>query len=326
MHYCSSEPGHASWPNPRATETQIHEGLAARSVNCWPSVEFDLLSVNGFLARLIPVGFYYKTFMWPRSAWLTYERFIRKASGFGRAPDLPDPDRYDRINAFCDVLVVGGGPAGLGAALAAGEAGARVVVVDEQGEFGGSLLGSREPLDGNPAMEWVEGVVASLGAMEHVRIIPRATAYGYHDHNFLTVLERLTDHLPERERRGARERVWRIRAREVVIATGAIERPLVFANNDRPGVMLAASVAMYANRYGVRAGERIVVFTNNDSAYRAALDLRAVGSEVVVVDARSTPSGDLPARSRAAGIRSSTRASWWVCGVPAACGASRSCH
>jgi sarcosine oxidase subunit alpha len=299
-------------PNARATGVELYEGLVARSVNAWPSVDFDVMGVNRVLMGLMPAGFYYKTFMWPAKLWKKYEHWIRKAGGLGRASELPDPERYDRMNAHCDVLVAGGGPAGLAAAWAAGRAGARVILADEQPEFGGSLLSVRGhddgendaiAIDGAPAADWVARIVAELATMPEVRLLPRSTVFGYQDHNFLTLCERRTDHLPREERRGARERIWRVRAKEVVLATGAQERPPVFGNNDRPGVMLASAVSAYVNRYGVRPGRRAVIFTNNDSAYRTALDLVAVGGAVAaVIDARPAPLGALTERVRNAGI------------------------
>ncbi len=309
------EAGAGTVPNARATEVALYDGLVANSVNAWPSVEFDLMAVAGLFARFMPAGFYYKTFMWPKHMWKRYEQWIRMASGLGTAPTAPDPDHYDRMNAHCDVLVVGAGPAGLAAAWAAGQTGARVILADEQGEFGGSLLSHRDvaaaatdpapdgTIGGGAPMAWVARTVANLAAMPEVRLLSRSTVFGYHDHNFLTIAERLTDHLPPEERTGPRERLWRVRAKEVVLATGAIERPLVFANNDRPGVMLASAVSAFVNRYGVRPGTRAVVFTNNDSAYRTALRLAAAGIAVrAVVDARAAPRGELPERARAAGI------------------------
>ena len=299
------ETGAHALPNYRATEVELYEGLQAKSVNCWPSVNHDFGAINGLFSRFMPPGFYYKTFMWPRSFWKKYEYFIRKAAGLGVSPKDPDPDRYDKVNTHCDVLVVGSGPAGLAAALEAGRSGARVILADEQNEFGGSLLSSRELINGAPAMEWTASVMEELAPMEEVRLFPRSTVFGYYDHNFLLMLERVTDHLPPsaRKRPQPRQRLWRIRAKQVVIAAGAIERPLVFPNNDRPGIMISSAVSTYLNRYSVAPGSRAVVFTNNDSAYQTALDLADAGVSVeAVVDVREEPSGPPPAQVRQRGI------------------------
>ena len=288
-------------PNARATVVELYEGLNAASQNCWPSVRFDLWALNGVLGPLFPAGFYYKTFMWPQSWWRrVYERLIRRAAGLGRAPSAPDPDRYEHMHAHCDVLVVGAGPAGLMAALAAGRSGARVILVDEQPELGGALLS--EPSD-HPGAVWLRSVAAELARCAELRVLTRTTAFGYYDHNFLGLLERVTDHLPaDAAPHLPRQRLWKVRASQVVLATGALERPLVFADNDRPGIMLASAVRTYVNRYGVRPGRRAVVFTNNDSAYRTALDLVRAGIGVSVIDLRAKPAGSLPAEARAAGI------------------------
>ena len=287
--------GAQTLPNYVATQVELYDGLEASSVNCWPSVGFDLRAINGVISRFLPPGFYYKTFMWPRSLWPFYERVLRGAGGLGVAPTGPDTDRYDKMHAHCDVLVVGAGPAGIAAALEAGRAGSRVIVVDEQQELGGTLLASRQRIGDQPAAEWLAAAVAELTDMSEIRLMPRSTAFGYYDHNFIGVLERLTDHLGPTGGTAPRQRVWRVRAKQVVLATGAFERPLVFRNNDRPGVMLASAVSTYVNRYGVAPGRRVVVFTNNDSAYRAALDLIDAGVEVrAVVDVRPESSGELP--------------------------------
>ena len=290
-------------PNARATQVELFDGLVAESQNAWPSVEFDLGAVNNALSRLFPSGFYYKTFMWPKGFWMKYEHFIRKAAGLGRSPTEPDPDHYDKTFAHCDVLVVGGGPAGLAAALAAGRTGARVILCDEQQELGGSLLGSKDTVNGRPGVEWVADAAAELASMPEVRVLTRTTAFGYYDHNHVELIERVTDHLgiglPDRPR----QRLWKVRAKQVVLATGAIERPLVFADNDRPGVMLAGAVRTYVNRYGVAPGRTAVVFTNNDSAYRTALDLLDAGVRVAaLVDLRSSADGPLAAEARQRGI------------------------
>ena len=295
--------GAAGEPNARATQVEIYDGLAAASQNCWPSVRFDAGAVNGLLSALIPAGFYYKTFMWPGQWWMKYEYFIRRVAGLGHAPTGPDPETYDKSYAHCDVLVVGAGPCGLVAAHAAGRTGARVLVVDERPEPGGHLLGTRQPIDDAPAHAWLSAMMSELAAMEDVRVLPRATALGYYDHNYLTVLERRTDHLPHRERRGrVRQRLWKVRAKQVVLATGAHERPLVFRNNDRPGVMLASAAQSYVNRYAVRPGATAVVFTNNDTAYDPAIDLADAGLRVTLVDVRVDLSDTRRSQLRRRGI------------------------
>ncbi len=259
-------------PNLRATQVELYNGLVARTTKGWPSARFDLGAINDLFGKVFSAGFYYKTFMRPKSLWHLYERFIRASAGFGRAPTQKDPDRYEHRNAHCDVLVAGGGPAGLAAALVAGQAGARVILADAQNEFGGSLLGTKHSIGDARADEWIARTVEQLAALDNVTLLPRSTVFGYYDHNFLAIAERCTDHLPEQERSGVRQRLWRVRARQVVLAQGAFERPLAFCNNDRPGVMLASAVSQYIRRYAVRPGKRAVVFTNNDSAYQTAID------------------------------------------------------
>jgi sarcosine oxidase subunit alpha len=262
--------------------------MVFNSTNAWPSVNFDVMSVFGAFSRFLPAGFYYKTFMWPKKFWMTYEHVIRQASGLGESPKQIDPDHYEKTNAHCDVLVVGAGPSGLMAALAAGRSGARVIIADEQEELGGRLLSSSASIESIGASVWAERAIDELRQMPEVTILPRATVFGYHDANFLTIAERLTDHLAVSDRKGARERVWRVRAKQVVLASGAHERPIVFANNDRPGVMLASAVSTYANRYAIKLADRAVVFTNNDGAYQTAIDLKKSGvSEVTLVDSRA---------------------------------------
>ncbi|WP_165677104.1 sarcosine oxidase subunit alpha [Metapseudomonas otitidis] len=296
----------AQVPNIRATQQALYGGLVASSTNGWPSVNTDLMGILGKVGGgMMPPGFYYKTFMYPQNLWLTYEKYIRKAAGLGRSPTEVDPDIYDHLNQHCDVLVVGAGPAGLAAALAAGRSGARVILADEQEEFGGSLLDTRETLDGKPAAEWVAKALAELASLPEVTLLPRATVNGYHDHNFLTIHQRLTDHLGEVAPRGqARQRVHRVRAKRVVLAAGAHERPLVYANNDVPGNMLAGAVSTYVNRYGVAPGRELVLSTNNDYAYRVVLDWLDAGQNVVAVaDARSNPRGAWVEEARARGVR-----------------------
>ena len=297
------ETGPHTEPNRRATEVEIYEGLHASSQNCWPSVNFDMGAVNSWASRLLPAGFYYKTFMWPASLWMTYEKFIRRAAGLGHSPKEIDPDHYDKTHAHCDVLVVGAGPAGLQAALSAGRSGARVMLLDEKPELGGSLLSDTVELDGAPAGDWVTSVVTELRGLSNVTLLIRTTVTGYYDYNFLVANERVSEHFGPRGRGDApKERLWKIRAKQVVLATGAIERPLVFADNDRPGIMLAGSLRSYVNRFGVLPGRRIAVLTNNDSAYLSALDATAAGATTEIIDIRPAPAGALVDAAREKGI------------------------
>lgn len=293
--------GASTVPNARMTEVALVNGMSAQSIHAKPSIEFDLGTVNSLFSRLIPAGFYYKTFMASQKAWHFFEHHIRKASGLGESPREADPDRYDKRFAFCDVLVAGGGIAGLSAALAAGATGARVIFADEQAEMGGWLLSSDAFVDGMPAAQWVDDALHRLKKMPDVIVLPRTTVFGYQDHNLLTLAERRTDHVAG-EVKTSRERLWKVRAKQVVLATGAHERPLVFSNNDLPGIMLASAVSIYIRRYAVLPGKKAVVFTNNDTGYDAALALKAAGATVLVIDARAKPDGDLSARARHEGI------------------------
>jgi methylglutamate dehydrogenase subunit C len=291
-------------PNMRATMIELKDGLEATSQNRWPSLGLDLMAATRPFASLLPAGFYYKTFMWPRRFWRNvYEPSIRRAAGLGAAPSEPDPDAYAKVHAHCDVLVVGGGPAGLSAALAAGRGGARVILADERSELGGSLLSDARLIDGAPAAHWVEEMRAELALLPDVRLLGRTTVFGYYDHNVLGAIERVTDHLATPAAGLPRQRLWIIRARRVILATGAIERPLTFTGNDLPGVMLASAVLAYLNRYAVVPGRRAVVFTNNDDGYRTALDLHAAGIEVAaVVDPRPELAGELARQARERGL------------------------
>ncbi len=290
-------------PNTRATMVEVFDGLEASSQNRWPSLSFDLGAAVSFAAPLLPAGFYYKTFMGPKGAWRFYEHFIRHAAGMGRVAEEADPDHYEKHHAHCDVLVVGGGPAGLAAALAAGRTGARVILVDEMAALGGALPREHAALGDAPAQAWLAATLTELRDLPEVRLLNRATAFGYYDHNLVAIVERVADHLPEPSVPGVRQVMWLIRARQVVLATGSIERPLVFANNDRPNIMLAGAVRAYVNQYAVCPGTRAVIFTNNDSAYGTALDLQRAGAQIVaIIDPRTGRAGTLPQRALAAGI------------------------
>ncbi|MDW3205265.1 MAG: sarcosine oxidase subunit alpha family protein [Alphaproteobacteria bacterium] len=293
-------------PNTRATVAELYDGLVAESQNRAPSLKYDIQALNQMIARFIPAGFYYKTFMGPfanTKLWMFFERIIRKSAGMGRASGEADPDRYDRMHAHCDVLVVGGGPAGLSAALAAAETGARVILVDETSRFGGRLNQDAYRIGDEPAGEWVARTVARLAALPNVRLLTRTTAFGYYDGNLIGAVERVSDHLSVPPAHLPRQRWWRFRAKQVILATGATEQPLVFGNNDRPGVMLAGAVRAYINEFGVLPGRRAVIFTNNDDAYRTALDVLNTGGGVVaVVDARRDPRSALIDRARGKGV------------------------
>ena len=291
--------GNLSTPNQKATQIELFEGLEAASVSCWPSVGFDLASVADLFSPILPAGFYYKTFMYPRKAWLFYEKWIRKAAGFGVAESECDTDRYDKINAWCDVLIVGGGPSGLAAALSSARAGARVIVAEDRSEFGGGFLRAN---DANQN-KWLDDVLSELREYPEVRLFVRSTVVGYYDSNFLVMNERLTDHLSDKPFARARERIWRIRATQVILATGAIERPFVFGNNDLPGIMLASAVSEYIYRFRVKPGRHAVVFTNNDRAYQTALDLVEAGIDIkAIIDVRREISGSQLQKLQSRGI------------------------
>ncbi len=295
--------GARTTPNVPATQQGIFDGLVTASVNASASLRADWRGAFDKLSSFLPPGFYYKTLMGPRFMWKTYEHRIRETAGLGVAAESPDPDTYDKMNAHCDVLVVGSGPAGLSAALEAGGAGARVILIEQDSRLGGRLLSDRVQISGVSGQDWATSAAERLSAMDDVQVLTRSTALGYYHGNFVTVLERRTDHAPTGDIAGPRNRLWRIRAGRVVLATGAIERPLVFPNNDRPGIMLASAVSTYVTRYGVLPGERCVVFANNDSAYRTALNLRAAGADVTaIVDTRPRPTGELPELVQHVGI------------------------
>jgi methylglutamate dehydrogenase subunit C len=287
-------------PNTRATMVELYDGLAATSQNRWPSLRRDLLSVNAALAPVFAAGFYYKTFMWPAAFWeKLYEPMIRRAAGLGRAAEAPDPDHYEKAHAHCDVLVVGGGPSGLAAALMAGRSGARVLLVDESDRLGGRLLAERREINGASGLDWVGATIAELHALPNVQILTRTTLFGVYDHGQFGAIERVTDHLASAPSYLPRQRSWRILAKRAIVAAGAIERPHVFGGNDRPGVMLAGAVRAYVNRYGVLPGLETVVFTSSDDGWRTAADIEAVGGHVAaIVDTRASADNGLLALAK----------------------------
>jgi len=289
-------------PNQRVTTTEVFNGLTATSQNHWPSLEFDVGVVNNYLSRFMPAGFYYKTFIHPRPAWKhLFEPIIRQSAGLGKAPKDRDADRYEQLYSFCDVLVAGGGIAGLQAALTAARAGKRVVLMEQTPHWGGRAVVDGAEIDGMSAEDWVKNAVQTLESMENVTLRARSMVAGVYDHGYVLAEERVADHTPGDGR--PRKRLWRIRAGQIIAATGAIERPIAFAGNDIPGVMLASAVRDYVVNFGVSPGDRTVIVTNNDDAYRTALALHAAGLSVAaVVDARTDVSGELPRQVKALGI------------------------
>ncbi len=283
-------------PNTRATTIELYDGLDATSQNRWPSLKLDVLSVNQLATPIFGAGFYYKTFMWPAAFWeKLYEPMIRRAAGLGYPSKLSDPDHYEKSNAFCDVLVIGSGAAGLSAALAAAKAGARVILCEEDFELGGRLLAESDEIDGKPAQEWARAAAAELESLPDCRIMRRTTVFGAYDGGVYGAVERVSEHLPVPPEHAPRQRLWRIVAKQSVVCAGGIERPILFGNNDRPGVMLAGAVRTYVNRFGVAPGRTAVVFADNHDALRTATDLAGRWRRRM---------GGLASRSASASIRS----------------------
>lgn len=310
-------------PNTRATVAELFDGLDARSQNRWPSLAWDAGSINSLFSPIMVAGFYYKTFMWPAAFWeKVYEPLIRRAAGLGRASDESDPDTYEKAYAFCDVLIVGGGAAGLAAALVAGRSGARVILCDEDFVLGGRLNGDRRVFDDMSGLDWVRQAAEELDSLPQVRVMRRTTVFGVYDGNTFGAVERVCDHLPVPPAHQPRQRLWRIVAKQVVLATGAIERPIVFGGNDRPGVMMASAARTYLNRYGVIVGHRPVLFTSCDEGWTTALDLvRAEVAVEAVVDTRPMISPSLSSAARKANLR--VLLGSHVIGTGGACAVSR---
>ncbi len=278
-------------PNVRATEVEIYDGLEATSQNCWPSVNFDIGGINNILSPFLPAGFYYKTFMWPASFWEKYEYFIRHSAGLGKSPTAPDTDIYDHKYVHCDVLVIGGGISGIIAAKTAAKNNFKTLLVDEKNELGGTTIyqeSTNYKIENQISSEWLKNEIKELKKLNNLEVKIRTSVAAYHGYNFLLARENLTDHLNKNEKqKKIRQRLLKIRAKKVIIATGAIERPLIFNNNDRPGIMLSSAVKKYADYYGVISGRKTVFFTNNDSAYESAISLHNKGIGVkAIIDIR----------------------------------------
>ncbi|MEK9690562.1 MAG: FAD-dependent oxidoreductase, partial [Pelagibacteraceae bacterium] len=281
-------------PNINATEIELVEGLSATSQNCWPSVEFDVGAINNFLNRFFPAGFYYKTFMWPKSFWYkVYEPFIRKAAGLGVASVEKDNERYEHKYEYCDLLVTGSGPAGLASAYAAAKNGAKVILAEDKPRFGGSLLTDNVTIDNLSGKAWAEKIISELKEMPNVIVKNRSQVFGYYDHNMMVMFERIGDHLKTKSKFTPRQKLWYIRAKEVLLSTGSIERPIVFGNNDTPGVFLSAAAKEYIKVYGVLIGKKPLIFTNNDSAYETAIEFKKNGVDPIVLDTREDQNSDL---------------------------------
>ncbi|WP_299352791.1 sarcosine oxidase subunit alpha family protein [uncultured Shimia sp.] len=290
-------------PNQRATTTELFDGLTSTSQNHWPSLEFDVGAINNYMTRFFPAGFYYKTFMFPAFAWKhVFEPIVRQSAGLGQVPKDRDADTYEHFYAYVDVVIVGGGIAGLQAARAAGASGAKVLLMEQTPHWGGRAPVDGGEVNGKPVADHIADLVAELEAMDNVTMRTRMMGAGVYDHGYVLGYERVNDHTPMNA--GPRHRLWRIRTKQIVTATGAIERPLSFAGNDIPGVMLASAVRDYVVDYGVSSGDRTVVVTNNDDAYRTAIALKNAGLEVpVILDARAMGGGALVDEARAMGIR-----------------------
>ena len=294
--------GHSE-PNVNATEMELVEGLSATSQNCWPSVNFDIGAINNFLKMFFPAGFYYKTFMWPKSFWYKiYEPFIRKAAGLGVASIEKDKERYEHKFEYCDLLVTGSGPSGLASAYAAAKNGAKVILAEDKPRFGGTLLTDDVSIDNLSGKDWAEKIITELKSMPNVTVKNRSQVFGYYDHNMLVMFERVSDHLEKKSKFIPRQRLWYIRAKETILSTGSIERPIVFGNNDTPGIFLSAAAKEYMKVYGVLVGKKPLIFTNNDSAYETALEFKKNNVEPIILDTREEHSSELIDEAKSKGI------------------------
>ena len=285
-------------PNVRATEVELYDGLEASSQNCWPSVNFDFGGINNFLSPLLPAGFYYKTFMWPASFWEKYEYFIRKSAGLGKSPTEPDPDIYEHRYLHCDVLVIGAGISGIIAAKTSAQNGLKTLLVDEKPNLGGSTIYQNNDhfkINDANSSKWLEKEIDDLKNYKNLEIKTRTSVAAYHGYNFILARENLTDHIEVSKRDNkVRQRLLKIRAKKVITATGSIERPLIFNNNDRPGILLSSAIKKYVDFYGVKSGEKIILFTNNDTAYETALSLNDKGIKVeAIIDIRNENDSEL---------------------------------
>ena len=295
-------------PNVRATEIELYEGLEASSQNCWPSVNFDVGAINNFFSSFIPSGFYYKTFMWPASFWEKYEYIIRKSAGLGKSPTKPDQDLYDQRYLHCDVLVVGGGISGIMSAKIAAHNNLNTVLLDDKYNLGGTTIfqdNDSFKINNDNASKWLEKEIDSLKSLNNLTIKTRTSLAAYHSYNYLLAKENLTDHLSLSEKKNKiRQRLWKIRAKKVIIATGSIERPLIFNNNDRPGIILSSSIKKYIDYYGVKCGQKISLFTNNDSAYETAISLKKNSVNVIsVIDVRDKSNSTIVKQAEKLGIK-----------------------
>jgi len=294
-------------PNVRATEIELYEGLEANSQNCWPSVNFDIGAINNFISPFIPAGFYYKTFMWPKSFWKNvYEPLIRKSAGLGKSPTQPDPEIYDHRHVHCDVLVIGGGISGIISAKLAAKNNFNTILIDDKNILGGSTIFQNNEnfkIDNEISKNWLSKEIEEISKLKNLTIKTRTSIAAYHSYNYLLAKESLTDHLSkDKKNYGIRQRLWKIRAKKVIIATGAIERPLVFNNNDRPGIILANSVNKYLNYYGVSCGLNNFIFTNNDSAYETAISLFEKKMSVRIIDIRKKANSKIVKQAEKLGI------------------------